>query len=129
MVHEESSDLSKKIIEQSKRAGVNIIIDGTLSNPTKAVKQFEEFKKKGYTTSCDYMFLPMQESMKRACNRFRTKKGDYSGRFVPLKIMTGMTKNENSFEAVKNIVDRYSFRDNLNAKDGKPRLIVENGKY
>lgn len=129
LVHEETSDLSKKIIEYSKQLGVNVIVDGTLSNPAKAVKQFEEFKKKGYTTSCDYMFLPMQESMKRACGRFRTKNGDYSGRFVPLEIMTGMTKNEDSFEAVKGIVDRYSFRDNLNIKGGKPRLIVEKGKY
>lgn len=129
LVHEESSDLSKKIIEYSKQSGVNVIIDGTLSNPAKAVEQFEEFKKKGYTTSCDYMFLPMQESLKRACGRFRTEKGDYSGRFVPLEIMTGMTKNEDSFEAVKNIVDRYSFRDNLNVKGGQPRLIVKKGIY
>lgn len=129
LVHEESSDISKKIIDYAKNLKLNVIIDGTLNNPLKSVKQFEEFKKSGYTTSCDYMFLPMQESMKRACERFRTEKGDYSGRFVPLETMIKMTRNEDSFEAVKNIVDRYSFRDNLNVKGGNPRLIVKKGKY
>lgn len=128
-VHEESSDLNKKLIKMCMDLGVNVIIDGTMASPKKAVAQVMDFKAAGYKTSCDYMFTPMQESMKRACGRFKTRSGDYSGRFVPLGIMTGMTANEDSFEAVKNIVDRYSFRDNYNQTNGQPTLICQKGNY
>lgn len=128
-VHEESSDLNKKLTAYAMKLKCNIIIDGTMANPKKAVKQVQEFKAAGYATSCDYMFTPMQESMKRACNRFKTRKGDYSGRFVPLGIMTGMTQNEDAFEAVKGIVDRYSFRDNFNQTNGHATLITQKGNY
>ena len=128
-VHEESSDLNKMLIAEAKRLGVNIIIDGTMNSVEKSVKQIQDFKDAGYFTSCDYMFTPMQESMKRACGRFKTKKGDYSGRFVPLGIMTDMTKNEDAFEAVKDIVDRYSFRDNYHQTNGKATLVCQKGEY
>lgn len=128
-VHEESSDLNKKLIDYAMKAGLNVIIDGTMNSPEKAVKQIQDFKNAGYFTSCDYMFTPMQESMKRACSRFRTRKNDYSGRFVPLGIMTKMMQNEDAFEAVKNMVDRYSFRDNFNQTNGMATLICQKGDY
>lgn len=128
-VHEESSDLNKKLINSAKELGLNIIIDGTMNSVEKSVKQIQDFKDAGYFTSCDYMFTPMQESMKRACERFKTLEGDYSGRFIPLVIMTNMTKNEDAFEAVKGIVDRYSFRDNFNQTNGKATLICQKGDY
>ena len=128
-VHEESSDLNKKLIDYAIKAGLNVVIDGTMNSPEKAVKQIQDFKNAGYFTSCDYMFTPMQESMKRACSRFRTRKNDYSGRFVPLGIMTKMTQNEDAFEAVKNMVDRYSFRDNFNQTNGMATLICQKGDY
>lgn len=128
-VHEESSDLNKMLLDKAKKLGCNIIVDGTMANPKKAVKQVQEFKASGYATSCDYIFTPMQESMKRACSRFKTRRSDYSGRFVPLGIMAEMTKNEDAFEAVKEIVDRYSFRDNFNQTNGKPTLITQKGNY
>ena len=128
-VHEESSDLNKKLIDMAMDMGLNVIIDGTMNSPKKSVKQIQDFKKAGYFTSCDYMFTPMQESMKRACSRFKTRKNDYSGRFVPLGIMTDMTQNEDAFEAVKGLVDRYSFRDNFNQTNGMATLICQKGEY
>ena len=128
-VHEESSDLNKKLIDMAMKMGLNVIIDGTMNSPKKSVKQIQDFKKAGYFTSCDYMFTPMQESMKRACSRFKTRKNDYSGRFVPLGIMTDMTQNEDAFEAVKGLVDRYSFRDNFNQTNGMATLICQKGDY
>lgn len=128
-VHEESSDLNKMLVQKVKELGLNVIIDGTMANAKKSVKQVQEFKNTGYTTSCDYMFTPMQESMKRACSRFKTRSGNYTGRFVPLGIMTGMTENEDAFEAVKGIVDRYSFRDNFKQTNGNPTLITQKGLY
>ena len=103
---------------------MNIILDGTMSNPKKAVKQMQDFKNLGYRTEAHYMFLPVQESTKRAIGRFKTKNNDYSGRFVPLKNLVGMTDNELAFDEVKNIVDDWSFRSNYNVERGKPPVLV-----
>lgn len=124
VVHEESSDISKMVIDMAKKLGLNIILDGTMSNPKKAVKQMQDFKNLGYRTEAHYMFLPVQESTKRAIGRFKTKNNDYSGRFVPLKNLVGMTDNELAFDEVKNIVDDWSFRSNYNVERGKPPVLV-----
>lgn len=118
-----------KIYHRQTKMGLNVIIDGTMNSPKKSVKQIQDFKKAEYFTSCDYMFTPMQESMKRACSRFKTRKNDYSGHFVPLGIMTDMTQNEDAFEAVKGLVDRYSFQDNFNQTNGMATLICQKGDY
>lgn len=129
-VHEESSYLAKKITAKAKELGLNIIIDGTMNynskKPNKVRDQMMDFKNSGYSCEAHYMFLPVQESSKRAINRFKTKKGDYSGRLVPMDILVGMQDNEKSFDSVKDICDNWSFRDNQGA-DG-PKLISEKGK-
>lgn len=123
-VHEESSDISKKIMYIAKTLGLNVVLDGTMSNAKKAVKQMQEYKNIGYRTEAHYMFLPVQESTKRAIGRFKTEKGDYSGRFVPLDMLLGMTENENAFDEVKNQVDNWSFYSNHGVeKNAKPNLI------
>lgn len=129
-VHEESSYLAKRITAKAKELGLNIIIDGTMNynpkKPNKVRDQMMDFKNSGYSCEAHYMFLPVQESSKRAINRFKTKKGDYSGRLVPMDILVGMQDNEKSFDSVKDICDNWSFRDNQGA-DG-PKLISEKGK-
>lgn len=72
------------------------------------------------------MFLPVQESAKRAINRFKTKKGDFSGRLVPMDILMSMQDNEKSFDSVKDIVDDWSFRDNQG--DNGPKLVSRKAK-
>jgi predicted ABC-type ATPase len=124
-VHEESSDLMKRIKSKAMELGLNVIIDGTMNyNPNKPDKVRNEMlaaKNKGYSLEAHYMFLPLQDSCIRAFNRFKTKKGDYSGRLVPTDIMLAMQDNEKSFDSVKDIVDDWSFRDNRGS--GGPKLI------
>ena len=38
------------------------------------------------------------------CSVLKTKKGDYSGRFVPTDILLSMQDNEKSFDSVKDIL-------------------------
>ncbi len=124
-VHEESSYLNKKIKDMAMSLGLNIIIDGTMCyNPKKPDKIKNEMlvaKERGYSLEAHYMFLPLQDSCVRAFNRFKTKKGDYSGRLVPTDIMLDMQENEKSFDSVKDIVDDWSFRDNQGISG--PKLI------
>lgn len=128
-VHEESSYLNKKIKSIAMSLGMNIIIDGTMNyNPKKPDKVRNEMldaKEKGYSLEAHYMFLPLQDSCIRAFNRFKTKKGDYSGRLVPTDIMLAMQDNEKSFDSVKDIVDDWSFRDNRGSAG--PKLISKKG--
>lgn len=128
-VHEESSYLNKQIKAVALELGLNIIIDGTMNyNPDKPDKVKNEIlaaKEKGYRTEAHYMFLPLQESCKRAMGRFRSKKGDYSGRLVPTDVLLGMQDNEMSFDSVKDIVDDWSFRDNQGSSG--PKLVSRKG--
>lgn len=117
-VHEESSDLMKKIKKIALEKGLNIIVDGTMGynpdKPDKVKNEVLDAKNRGYSTEAHYMFTPLQKSCINAMNRFRTKKGDYSGRLVPTNILLSMQDNEKSFDSVKDIVDDWSFRDNQN---------------
>lgn len=129
-VHEESSFLMKEIKNQALNLGLNIIIDGTMNynpkKPDKVKNEMLEAQSKGYSLEAHYMFLPVQESAKRAINRFKTKKGDFSGRLVPMDILMGMQDNEKSFDSVKDIVDDWSFRDNQG--DNGPKLVSRKAK-
>ena len=117
-VHEESSDLMKKIKKIAMDKGLNIIIDGTMNynpnKPDKVKNEILEAKDKGFSTEAHYMFTPLQKSCVNAMNRFKTKNGDYSGRLVPTDILLSMQDNEKSFDSVKDLVDDWSFRDNQN---------------
>ena len=127
-VHEESSYLNKVIKKAAMAHGLNIIIDGTMNynpkKPDKVKNEMLEARKKGYSLEAHYMFLPLQESCKRAMSRFRTKNGDYSGRLVPTDMLLSMQDNEKSFDSVKDIVDDWSFRDN---QEGNPKLVSKKG--
>ncbi len=117
-VHEESSYLNKKLKSMAMSLGLNIIIDGTMNysakKPDKVRNEMLEAKSKGYSLEAHYMFTPIQKSCLNAMNRFKTKKGDFSGRLVPTDILLGMQNNEKSFDSVKDIVDDWTFRDNQN---------------
>lgn len=139
-VHEESSHIKKMIQAKAKELGLNIIIDGTMAwspkgDSNKVRNEMLEFKEAGYSLEAHYMFVPVQESTKRAIFRFAHKnkdetsadygKYDYKGRLVPMDILLGMQDNEKSFDSVKDICDNWSFSDN---QGKEPKLISQKGK-
>lgn len=120
-VHEESSVIMKKLLRYARGLNMNVVIDGTMSSYKSYEKYFNQFK--GYKTEAHYMFLPPQESVKRAMGRFSNGK-KYDGRFVPAKILMNMNDNEKVFDKVKTRCDKWSFYSNYGvAKDAKPDLI------
>lgn len=127
-VHEESSDLMKRIKSIAMAMGLNVIVDGTMAynskKPDKVKNEMLAAKDMGYSTEAHYMFSPIQKSCINAMTRFRTKNGDYSGRLVPTDILLAMQDNEKSFDSVKDIVDDWSFRDNQNFE---AKLISKKG--
>jgi predicted kinase len=129
-VHEESSDILEKVLQKCLEQGLNVVLDATMKTPEKAIEKLAKFIAKGYKTEAHYMHLPRQEAAKRAVMRYRNgkKEGDYKGRYVPVKVVLGMTTNEETFDLVKNMVDTWSFRDNNVKRGEQPILISESRK-
>lgn len=127
-VHEESSDIMKQIKREAMDLGINIIVDGTMNynpkKPDKVKNEMLDAKDKGYSLEAHYMFTPLQKSCVNAMNRFKTSKGDYSGRLVPTDILLSMQDNEKSFDSIKDIVDDWTFRDNQNFE---AKLVSQKG--
>ena len=125
-VHEESSKLFDDITDLAQEFGLNVCHDATMKTGKKAVELVKRFKDAGYRTEAHYMHLPRQEAAKRAVARFIN--GGEKGRYVPVDVVLSNTSNEASFDSVKSLVDKWSFRDNNVPKGGKPILISESGQ-
>jgi len=123
-VHEESSDLFDQITQRAVKLGLNIVHDATMKTGHKAVALVQQYKKEGYQVEAHYMHLPRQEAAKRAVSRFMSK----SGRYVPIEVVLSNVSNESSFDAVKEISDKWSFYDNNVPKGDEPILISAYGK-
>lgn len=122
-VHEESSDIFEEITNLAQNLELNLCHDATMKTTKKAVDLVKRFKAAGYRTEAHYMHLPRQEAAKRAVKRFLD--GGEKGRYVPVEVVLSNTSNEASFDAVKALVDRWSFRDNNVPKGSPPILISE----
>lgn len=126
-VHEESGDVADEIISMARDMGLNVVLDGTLKTAKNALAKVQAFKADGYRIEAHYMHLPRQLAASRAINRFMTKKGDGSGRYVPLDKILENTTNEASFDEIRQHADAWSFHDNQVGKDDAPTLIAEGG--
>jgi predicted kinase/plastocyanin len=136
-VHEESSDILEQMLTTCIRNGLNVVIDGTMKTASSALAKVFRMKSAGYRTEAHYMHLPRQEAAKRAIGRFKNggKEGQngeppepFTGRYVPVDIILKNTTNEDSFDQVKGIVDKWSFRDNNVEKRGDPPIIISEGE-
>lgn len=77
--HEESSDLSKRILAEAMTRGLNVLRDGTGdSNPGKFARQMQEMKDAGYDINVFYVNAPTDVAIDRATSRARR-----TGRWVP----------------------------------------------
>jgi hypothetical protein len=81
------------------------------------------FKDLGYKVEAHYMHLPRQEAAKRAVSRFLGK----TQRYVPVNVVLSNTTNEASFDQVRQLADKWSFRDNNVPQGSEPVLISEGG--
>jgi predicted ABC-type ATPase len=122
-VHEESSQLLESILSAARQLGVNVVLDATMKTAKGAVQKVNDFKGAGFRVEAHYMHLPRQEAAKRAVSRFLGK----TQRYVPVDVVLSNTTNEESFEQVKKLADRWSFRDNNVPQGSQPILISESG--
>jgi hypothetical protein len=121
--HEESSMLMKEAVRQARARGLNVVIDGTMNSKpdlmaqSSAEKELETFNKDahGYKTEAHYMFLPRQESAKRALLRGvnPSKGAPFTGRLIHPQITLDMRHNEKIFDRARKMTSNgWSFWDN-----------------
>ncbi len=121
--HEESSEIAGEITRLARESGANVVIDKTLASLS-IMRQIQAFKDSGYRTEAHYMFLPRRKAAYRAVKRFLGK----TKRLVPISIiLEDNTQNERNFDAVRKVVDKWSFMSNDVAKDTPAVLISESG--
>jgi predicted ABC-type ATPase len=120
-LHEEATGIFDKITDVAMSGGLNVVHDSTMKSTEKANALVSGFKSAGYSVESHYMFLPRQEAAKRAVHRFLGK----TGRFVPPDVVLANTTNEASFDAVKGLCDKWSFRNNFVDHGKEPTLISE----
>ena len=118
-VHEESGDIFDENTSMCAKLGLNVVHDKTMKTAKTTMNDLQKFKEMGYSTEAHYMHLPRQEAAKRAVSRFLGK----TQRYVPVDVVLSNTGNEATFDQVKGIVDKWSFRDN-NVKQGEDPVLI-----
>lgn len=79
MVHEEASDISKKILDKAIQNGQHVIVDGTGSSADSMIKKMKKLKDAGYHVHLMFAHLDNpDEAMHRVASR-----AEKTGRYVP----------------------------------------------
>jgi len=124
LYHDEAGFILNRIDATARKHGLNVVWDGTLRSINTPLSRMAKYEAAGYQTEGYYMFLPPQKAAVRTVQRFKGPKGDYSGRFVPPKVVLSNTANEAVFEELSKKFTKWEFYDNQGAK---PKLIGKGG--
>lgn len=118
--HEESSDIAKRVQQEARALGLNMVVDGTGdSKPGKFVSKIKAAHDAGYKVNNLYVTIPTHEAIGRS-----VKRAEKSGRFVPVPEVRTQHKNVSA-----NFPDvaKLPFVNDLKVFDNRgsgPELIV-----
>jgi len=120
LFHTEAADILARALEESKKMGLNIALDATMSASEKPY--IEEIKSRGYKVSVHYMHISPRESAGRAVSRWLNLKNGkpqldsngkpIRGRLVPTFRILGMVDNLDHFNEARKLADKWSFSRN-----------------
>ncbi|MCG7314934.1 zeta toxin family protein [Priestia flexa] len=118
IVHDESSDIAYRIIEQCIREKRQFMYDGTMKNTEKYKELIHRLKSEGYKVSLVVVDISVELAKSRAKLR-----EEIEGRVVPEKIIEeSHAKVSKTFSEIKGDVDSYIVYDNT-GKEPIPFLI------
>ncbi len=137
LVHEESSDIAKRLALRAYIDRKNVIWDVTMSSSDSTRQRITDLRAAGYTNiEGIFVDIPIEVSVRRADARHREGHEDYlagrglGGRYVPPDQITVQAdsdftcKNRRTFEEVKPDLDGWSTYDN--SLDGRTAVLAEN---
>lgn len=136
LVHEESSDIAKRLAHRAQAEGKNLIWDITMSRVSSAEERIVSLRASGYN-KIDGIFvdIPVDVSQRRADSRHREGHDQFragsglGGRFVPEQLILAQadegwgSKNRSNFEVVKHRFDSWAHYDN--SVDGRAAILVD----
>ena len=117
-VHEESWDILNRAFKLAIEKGVNVVLDGTLSDFTSNENILKQFSAAGYDLQMYFMYLGRRKAAERAMLRF-----DYNDRYVPLDVLLNMKENEHNFDELKKYASKWAFYSN-DVELGKEPVLV-----
>ncbi|UAY53200.1 zeta toxin family protein [Ferruginibacter albus] len=122
IVHEESSDLAKRIRREAIKNEIDILLDGVADGSLELRRDvWKEFDDNGYYIRMDYVTLETEKSLEIAVIR-----GEETGRFVAPEFIKSM--NKEIAILVPQLIENELFNEfylwDTNIKDN-PRLILE----
>jgi predicted ABC-type ATPase len=121
LYHEEASDIYDKVLERARKERKNIILDATLKNTEKAIKQVQDLKNSGYITKLYATNILPEVNVERATARFLKK-----GRYVPIEyIVQNTPKINKSVIAVAKYADEYKIYDTSIQGRENAKVIAE----
>jgi predicted kinase len=136
LVHEESSDVAKRLARRAQTDGKNVIWDITMSSQASTEWRINALRQAGYMRiEGIFVDITVETSVTRADGRHRQGHDDYradegsGGRFVPAEMIRVQadpewgSRNRKTFEEVKHHFDAWSRFDN----SGSAPVLVEAG--
>jgi predicted ABC-type ATPase len=124
--HEESSDLSKRLLAEAMRRGLNVVRDGTGdSNPGKFAGQITDMKDAGYDVTVLYVNAKTAVALRRGKRRAKR-----TGRHVPDGEIRKQHKNVSArfLDGVRPLVEDGAITQiRMYQTQGKAKLFAEGG--
>lgn len=123
LVHEESSEIAKRILQRSVEQGDNITYPVIGFKPEKLTELFDKVREYGYTVRIHLNELDADKARGRMLLRFAE-----TGRFLPLGLFQKYgNKPTDAYKAVKDKADEYEWYRSDTGVGSVPKL-VEKGK-
>lgn len=126
-VHEESSYLAKRIMEEASKRSFNVVLDGTGDNGIKSLaKKVDAMRAKGYKVEAKYVSADVETAAQRNWDRY-TKTGRLPPEWMLRNVHSDVSRTLP--EAVKqNLFDKVELYDTNASRQLRPVLTAVKGQ-
>ncbi|MEW4206242.1 MULTISPECIES: zeta toxin family protein [Bacillus cereus group] len=108
LVHDESSDITMKLLKICMKRKLNFMYDGTMKNEVKYIKLIQQLRQAGFSIKAIIVDVPIKVALKRSNMRFKV-----TGRLVPEHIIEeSHMRVATTFSKIKDLIDCYTLYDN-----------------
>ncbi|KAB2399922.1 MULTISPECIES: zeta toxin family protein [Bacillus cereus group] len=108
LVHDESSDITMKLLKICMKRKLNYMYDGTMKNEVKYIKLIQQLRQAGFSIKAIIVDVPIKVALERSNMRFKV-----TGRLVPEHIIEeSHMRVATTFSKIKDLIDCYTLYDN-----------------
>ncbi len=112
LVHNESSDITMKLLKICMKRKLNFMYDGTMKNEVKYIKLIQQLRQAGFSIKAIIVDVSIKVALERSNMRFKV-----TGRLVPEHIIEeSHMRVATTFSKIKDLIDCYILYDNTGKK-------------